>query len=100
MRPSLRKLIIGLAICAVILGAGFAHALYKYKQYHFPSDFSDEFLGNLHFAMISESRQLYDSSYRSANSADEIIGRSDCVLRVRINHGYDFIDFHFLILIL
>lgn len=96
MRPSLRNLIIGIVICAVIIGAGLAQAGYYYKLYNEPFDFSDDNIGSQPVALIAESQQMYNSEYKSADSADEIIARSDCVLRVRVNPGYEFIDYHFL----
>lgn len=96
MKPALRNLILCLAGCALFLGFGLVRAVHKHADYNTPADFSEEKIENAVIEPSSEGLKLRDNYYVCAPSADDLVSRSDCVLRVRAEPGQKFMHYYFL----
>lgn len=79
-----------------MLGAGFAQTFKLRSLTNVPLDLSYDSFGPYHFHVAAEYTQKYYPSYRSADSADDIISRSDCVLRIRVNPDTEIMGYNFL----
>lgn len=95
MKPTMRNLIICLAVCALTLGLGTARALRFRSNCSTPFDYSDDNIGNIVFGNgYSDSIELLGA--KLAASAADLAERSDCVLRVRVNEGIEFLGRNYL----
>ena len=89
MKPAKRSLIICLALCALIVGAGLVRAGYLRSQFNLEFEPSEERYLEMEIATRvdfnaygDEYGKIYD--YAFAESAEELVSRSDCVVRVRV----------------
>ena len=86
MTPGKRNLIICLALCALIVGAGFVRAGYLRSQYNLEFEPSEERYREMAVSTVAD---IYAYDYEQyefdfAESAEELVSRSDCVVRVRV----------------
>ena len=79
-----------------MLGAGFVQTFKLRSLTNLPLDLSYDSFRPYHFHVAAEYTQKYYPSYRSADSADDIISRSDCVLRIRVNPDTEIMGYNFL----
>ena len=94
MKPAKRSLIICLALCALIVGAGLVRAGYLRSKYNIEFEPSEARYLEMAVSTLAdvnaygdEGGKIYD--YAFAESAEDLVSRSDCVVRVRVRPELD-----------
>lgn len=97
MDPSIKRMIVFLSVCAVILVSGTVWAIINHNKVSIPLDLSEESINGKRISPQAEVQQRYRlSDYSPAKSADELISRSDSVFRISVNPGTELVGYYFL----